>query len=204
DAGFRELFSVYRPAITLTLVLTFFQVFTGINSVIYYAPIIFADATGGATSAGTIANYGVGIALVASTAIALPLTERLGRVRLLTLSLAGQVPPSVLLAFFPGNTTLAIACVFVYTFAFGIGLGPVFWLLCPEVLPLQARALGMGVVTFTQYLLNALSSMVFPAVLDGIGTTVFLVFAVLSALAVWHIRKFVPETSGRSLEEIES
>ncbi|CAM03210.1 bicyclomycin resistance protein TcaB [Saccharopolyspora erythraea NRRL 2338] len=202
-AGFAELFGAYRPAIALTLVLTFFQVFTGINSVVYYAPIIFADVTGGSSSAGTIANYGVGIALVVSTAIALPLIERLGRVPLLATSLAAQVPPTVLLAFFPDHTWLAIGCVFLYTFAFGIGLGPVFWLLCPEVLPLRVRALGMGVITFTQYLLNAASSLVFPSVLEVVGTWVFLVFAGLSAVASWYVRTRVPETGGRSLEEIE-
>jgi len=202
SAGLGELFGTYRPAITLTLVLTFFQVFTGINSVIYYAPIIFEHATG-ATSAGTIANFGVGSALVLSTALSLPLIERLGRVPLLTLSLLGQVPTTVGIALFPNTTWLAILCVFLYTFSFGIGLGPVFWLLCPEVLPLQARALGMGVITFTQYLLNAGSSLVFPSVLDAMGNWVFLVFAALSALAAWYVHRTAPETRGRSLEEIE-
>lgn len=203
SAGFRELFGTYRPAIALTLVLTFFQVFTGINSVIYYAPIIFKHATG-ATSAGTIANFGVGSALVLSTALSLPLIEKLGRVPLLTLSLLGQVPTTVAIALFPNTTWLAILCVFLYTFSFGIGLGPVFWLLCPEVLPLQARALGMGVITFTQYLFNAGSSLVFPSVLDAMGNSVFLVFAALSALAAWYVHRTAPETRGRSLEEIEA
>lgn len=202
-AGFRDLLGVYRPAIRMTLILTFFQVFTGINSVIYYAPIIFADAAGG-SAAGTIANYGVGSALVLSTAASLPLIERLGRVPLLTFSLAGQVPPMIVLAMFPDVTGLAIVCVFLYTFAFGIGLGPVFWLLCPELLPLRARAIGMGVITFTQYLLNAVSSGIFPEALDAMGTYVFLIFAGLSAIAAWFVGARVPETSQRTLEDIEA
>lgn len=202
-SGVGSLFRSARPAMTVLFILTFLQVFTGINAVVYYAPIIFADIESMGDNAGMIANYGVGIALVVSTAISLPLIDRLGRVRLLAVSMAGQAVAMVVLWLFPDMGYVSIAAVFVYTFAFGIGLGPVFWLYVPEVLPLRMRAIGMGVITFTQYLFNAVFASAFPVAMERFGPVVFLLFAVLSAAGFVYVVRRVPETSGRSLEEIE-
>ena len=197
EAGLYELFHTFRPVLVLLLILTVFQVFTGINAAVYYAPEIFHNL--GLANASIVADFGVGIALVVSTLVSLPFIDRLGRKKLLEISLGGQVLPAIALCIWSNNATIAVASIFLYVFMFGFGLGPVFWSYVPEILPLKARALGMGVITFTQYLLNAIFSLIFPIVLSWIGINVFYFFALLSAIAVWYIHKYVLETKGKSL-----
>ena len=201
EAGLRELFGTFRPVMILLFVLTFFQVFTGINAAVYYAPEIFHNL--GMANASILADFAVGGALVVSTFLSLPFIDRLGRKKLLEISLGGQVPPAIALCIWSDNATIAIVAIFVYVFAFGFGLGPVFWSYVPEILPLKARALGMGVITFTQYLFNGILSLIFPMLLEALGINVFYIFAALSALAVFYIHKNVLETKGRTLEDIE-
>ena len=201
EAGLRELFGTFRPVMILLFVLTFFQVFTGINAAVYYAPEIFHNL--GMANASILADFAVGGALVVSTFLSLPFIDRLGRKKLLEISLGGQVPPAIALCIWSDNATIAIVAIFVYVFAFGFGLGPVFWSYVPEILPLKARALGMGVITFTQYLFNGILSLIFPMLLEALGINVFYIFAALSALAIFYIHKNVLETKGRTLEDIE-
>ena len=202
--GVKDLVSHARKPVLLLLGLTFFQVFTGINAVIYYAPIIFGKLEGLGSNAGLIANYSVGIALVVSTAVALPMIDRVGRVTMLAWSMAGQTLSMVALWVLPESGWITVVLVFLYTFSFGFGMGPVFWLLVPELLPLRLRAVGMGVVTFAQYLMNAIFSSMVPPAIASYGSVVFLVFGVLSLAAFFYVLRLVPETSGQSLENIEN
>lgn len=201
--GFKHLFGQYKSILNMTLILTFFQVFTGINAVVYFAPIIFEGANINGWSGSNVANFGVGIALVVSTAISLFIVDKLGRKTLLIYSIGGQVLPLIGLALFSDYTIVSMICVFLYVFAFGIGLGPVFWLFIPEVFPLQARAIGMGFITFSQYTLNFIFSYTFPQLLSFIGNNVFFIYAVLSVIACIFIHYKAPETKGKTLEEIE-
>ncbi|GAB6256988.1 sugar porter family MFS transporter [Peribacillus sp. NPDC055009] len=203
SVGFKHLVHQYKKILNMNFILTFFQVFTGINAVVYFAPIIFEGVEINGWSGSNIANFGIGTALVVSTAISLFIIDKLGRKTLLIYSIGGQVLPLIGLALFSDYTIFSMVCVFLYVFAFGIGLGPVFWLFIPEVLPLQARAIGMGVITFLQYTLNFLFSYTFPPLLSVIGNNVFLIYAFLSVVACVFIHYKTPETKGKSLEEIE-
>ncbi|MBZ8175344.1 sugar porter family MFS transporter [Staphylococcus delphini] len=201
SAKLSDILTTFRPIVVLAFILTIFQVFTGINAAVYYAPEIFMHL--GLDHAAIIANYGVGIALVVSTLISLPFIDRWGRKILLIISIFGQIPSCIGMALFADNATIAVVSLFLYVFSFGFGLGPVFWSYVPEIFPLRARAIGMGVITFSQYALNFIFALTFPMFLVWMGNNVFYIYAFLSFVAIIFIHFKAVETKGKSLEEIE-
>jgi SP family galactose:H+ symporter-like MFS transporter len=100
---------------------------------------------------------------------------------------------------------IAFISLIGYVAFFAIGLGPVTWVVLSEIFPLKVRGKAMTVVVFGNWLFNYLISLTF---LDFIGKMgpegTFLMYALISAIAFWFIYRYIPETKGKSLEEIES
>ncbi len=214
-APFSRVFArnVRRPMI-IGIGLAIFQQITGINTVIYFAPTIFKDS-GIASSAGAIlVTAGIGLINVILTIVAMRLLDHVGRRVLLLAGLAGMfVSLLVLSACFGiglhGNgghevALLIVVSIAAYVSFFAIGLGPVFWLLIAEIFPLAIRGRGMSIATVTNWAFNMLVSLTFLDLLSSVGqSTTFLFYAALTALAGLFTWYLVPETKGRSLEEIE-
>ncbi|OPJ61206.1 sugar porter family MFS transporter [Clostridium oryzae] len=201
DAGVAVLLKYYKSKVSIVFVLAFFQVFTGINAVIFYVPIVFKNLN--MHNVSIIADISVGIALVIGTFCSLFLVDRKGRRFLLMTSFLMQTFPLVLIGMFPTNGVLDVICVFVYIFAFSVGLGPVYGLYVPEAFPLHVRAAGCGIITFCQYTMNFILTAIFPSIFNAISFNTFYVFGFLSLAALVFVYYKVPETKGKSLEKAE-
>jgi sugar porter (SP) family MFS transporter len=198
-----------RPLI-IGVGLAMFQQITGINTVIYFAPTIFQSAGLSSAATSILATVGVGVVNVGLTIASIRLIDRLGRRRLLLWSLSGMTVTLLVLsgAFLAGTSGqlawIAVLSVAAYVGFFAIGLGPVFWLLIAEIFPLALRGRAMSLATVANWGFNLIVSATFldlVSVLGGAG--VFLVYAILSIVAVVFVASIVPETRGRSLEQIE-
>ena len=201
-----------RPALIIGIGLAIFQQITGINTVIYYAPTILQGV--GFSEGGAIAATAVGVGLVnvGFTVLSLFLIDRVGRRPLLIIGLIGMVISLALLGvvFASGGTggaagVLATVCLGLYIASFAISLGPVFWLMISEIYPLRIRGTAMSVASICNWGSNWLVALSFPvllATLGGAGS--FWLFAVLGIVAWVFVYFRVPETKGRSLEEIEA
>jgi sugar porter (SP) family MFS transporter len=199
-----------RPLI-IGVALAVFQQVTGINTVIYYAPTIFRSAGLSSASVSILATAGVGLVNVIMTVVAMNLLDRAGRRALLLWGLAGMVAMLLVLAvgFAVGTkgavALITVAAVAVYVGFFALGLGPVFWLLISEIFPLGVRGRGMSVATVANWGSNFVVTLLFPGVVAALGSAAaFAIFAVLSLGAWIYAYVLVPETSGKSLEEIEA
>ncbi len=192
--------------------LAVFQQITGINTVIHYAPMIFQFAGFESASASILATVGVGAVNVAMTVVALLLVDRVGRRPLLLAGLAGMVAGlgALGLAFslpqLPGpRGWLAAGSLTLYVGAFAVGLGPVFWLLISEIYPLKTRGLAMSVETAANWGANLLVALTFLTLFQTVGRApTFWLYALVGIGAWLFAWFFVPETKGRSLEEIEA
>ncbi|MCY0386674.1 sugar porter family MFS transporter [Robbsia sp. Bb-Pol-6] len=191
--------------------LAIFQQVTGINTVIYFAPMIFQAAGLSSASAAILATAGIGVVNVLMTVVAIRLVDRVGRRVLLLWGVGGMgVSLSLLACVFlfgkgPILSWLTAASLTAYIGFFAIGLGPVFWLLLSEIFPLAIRARGMSAATIANWLANlavALSFLNLTALLGRPG--VFFIFAALSFAALLFAYRLIPETMGLSLEAVDA
>jgi SP family galactose:H+ symporter-like MFS transporter len=201
-----------RPALIVGVALAMFQQITGINTVIYYAPTIFGYAGFASASASILASVSVGVVNVLMTGVAVLLMDRVGRRPLLLISLAGMVMglASLGLAFALPRLSgslgwLAVASLMLFVGSFAIGLGPVFWLLISEIYPLKVRGLAMSLATVANWGTNLLVALTFLSLIHAVGKAMTFWLYALTGIGAWLFIWFlVPETKGKSLEEIEA
>ena len=201
-----------RAPLLVGIGLAVFQQVTGINTVIYYAPMIFQFAGFHSDSVSILATVGVGVVNVVMTLLALLLVDRAGRRPLLLVGLAGMVAGLAMLGLafalpqWSGSLGwIAAASLSLYVGAFAIGLGPVFWLLIAEIYPLKIRGVAMSVATSANWGANLVVALTFLTMVQFAGrAATFWIYATLGVCAWLFVWFWVPETRGRSLEQIEA
>jgi len=212
EGGLRDLVSPrVRPLLMVGIMLAVFQQITGINTVIYYAPTLLQGA-GFGNSGALLANVVNGAVNVGMTIVAIWLLDKVGRRPLLLSGTAGMaVGMAITACCFIGGSQLhgalalvAVLGLLIYTGSFAIGLGPVFWLLIAEIYPLKIRGAAMSVASMANWAANFVVTVSFLTLLSAIGGTgAFFLFGFLTLVALAYFWRKVPETKGRSLQEIE-
>jgi sugar porter (SP) family MFS transporter len=211
EGGLKELFHPWvRPALIAGLGLAFLQQFIGTNTIIYYAPKTFTNV-GFGNSAAILGTVGIGTVNVIMTLIAIRVIDKVGRKRLLKFGNIGMVLSLLVLSFvnllFEGSGPAAwttVICLGLFIVIFAVSWGPVVWVILPELFPRHVRGIGTGLSTLVLHSGNLLVTLTFPILLEAIGISyLFIGYAVIGIIAFLFVSFKVPETRGKSLEEIE-
>ena len=201
------------------IMLSVFQQFVGINVVLYYAGNIFRNM-GASTDSSLLQTIIVGIVNLTFTVVAILTVDKYGRKPLMIIGSLGMAISMILLGFTfflgqaggaltTGQGYAALAFMLLYTAAFAMSWGPVCWVLLAEIFPNSIRA-ALSIAVAAQWIANWVVSLTFPMMNDNVWLTekfnhgfsywIYGIMGILSALFMW---KFVPETKGKTLEEME-
>lgn len=198
--------------IVIGILLSVFQQFVGINVVLYYAGNIFRNM-GASTDSSLLQTIIVGIVNLLFTVLAIFTVDKFGRKPLMIIGSVGMAISMMALGFsfyFEQVGIGALIFMLIYTASFAMSWGPVCWVLLSEIFPNSIRG-AMSIAVAVQWIANWVVSFTFPMMNDNVALVekfnhgfaywVYGAMSVLSAIFVWRL---VPETKGRSLEEIES
>jgi SP family galactose:H+ symporter-like MFS transporter len=206
---------LFQPSLKMPMIvgmgLAIFQQITGINTVIYYAPTIFKFAGITAVGPAILAGAGLTIVMWLFHVLAIFLLDRVGRRPLLLVGVAGQIIGLAILgaAFHfqqlaSFKSYIAIGGLVIYVACFAFGLGPIFWLLISEIYPLKVRGAAMSAVTVTNWTMNLVMAVTFLTLVGVLGHAgTFWLYGVIAIGAWIFFYRLVPETKGKSLEQIE-
>lgn len=200
-----------RAALVVGIGLAILQQITGINTVIYYAPLIIQSAGIPSASGAILATAGIGVVNVLMTIVSMWLIDRAGRRPLLLTGIAGMIVTLFALGYafhapMQGGSlaTVAVICMMLYVASFAISLGPIFWLLIAEIYPTTVRSSAEGLSATFNWGSNLLVSLTFLTLLEAMGASrTFWLYGIF-AIGAWIFSYYlVPETKGRTLEQIE-
>lgn len=207
-AGFGVLFSSrYFSSTLLAIMIAFFNQVSGINAIIYFAPRIF-EMAGISTENALISTIGIGLINLFATFFGLYLIDRLGRKKLMYIGSFGYIISLTLMAYNflgPGIPAFWLP-IFVFGFiaSHAVGQGSVIWVFISEMFPNELRAYGQSLGSFTHWILAALIANIFPFFANNFGPGyIFAFFCLMMICQLLWVRFKMPETKGRTLEEIQ-
>lgn len=207
EGKFSELFTGgYRRALVIGVGLAMICQFSGINAIMYYAPEIF-KSIGAGRDAAFSQTVSIGVVNVLFTFVAVSLVDKAGRKALLIGGSIAQVialaAVGIMFAKGIGGYWLLFFIV-LFTGAFASAMGPVPWIIISEIFPTKIRGQAMSVATLVIWASCYLVSQTFPMLVDGIGNAkTFWIYALCSLAGLVFVVALVPETKGKTLEEIE-
>jgi sugar porter (SP) family MFS transporter len=205
-----KLSELFRPntrgTVFMAMVLALFQAITGINIVMYYAPTIFTSA-GMGTVAALSTTVIIPVVMIAFTIGSMFLVDRAGRKPILLFASAGMGLSLGLLGYTfahqAGAGTGLLIWILTYVASFSIGMGGIYWVVVTEIFPTRVRGAASSLSVVFLWGGNFLVSLYFPVMLAQMKGDAFFVFAAMCALCFVFVLLCVPETKGKSLEQIE-
>jgi len=217
-ASIRELFQpAMKLVMTIGISVAILQQITGINSVFFYAPMIF-EQSGIGTDAAFMQAVLVGLVNLLFTVLAILLIDKLGRRPLMGFGLTVIAACMLLLAYGFGsatysasgelleiNATLILIGILGFVAGFALSLGPVMWVLFSELFPNRIRGIAISFVGLINSSVSFIVQLVFPWELENFGNSVtFLIYGLFAIVGLVIVMKLLPETKGKSLEELEA
>jgi sugar porter (SP) family MFS transporter len=199
----------FRKPLIVAVLIALFSQFTGINTIIYYGSLVFLEHVPKQTASTALwANVMIGVINFVATVLGMYLIDRVGRKPLMMSAFAGMAVSLVAVAGAirlqaPALAVLILVLAYVACFAVGIGTGT--WVLMSEICPTRVRGRAMSVGTLFLWCGTLLVTLTFLSLVRALTAPgAFLLYAVICIAALLFVKMAVPETKGRSLEEIES
>ena len=199
-----------RKLVGIGIGIAMIQQLTGVNSIMYYGTEILKDA-GFSTEAALVGNIANGVISVIATFVGIALLDKVGRRPMLFTGMLGTSTSLLLIGLFSillkdsdALPFIILGLTVVFLAFQQAAVSPVTWLMQSEMFPLHLRGFAMGITVFCLFMMNFLVGLLFPVLFDAFGlSNTFFVFVGLGVLSLLFIKRFVPETKGRTLEEIE-
>lgn len=198
----------YRFPVLLAILFASFNQVSGINAIIYYAPRIF-EMTGLGTDSALLSSVGLGLVNFIFTLLAMNFIDRYGRRTLMYVGSFGTIATLALVASAFYTESFSGYAVPVYLFLyigfFAFSQGAVIWVFISEIFPNEVRAKGQSLGSFTHWLMATVIAFSFPYITTKLGGgNSFMLFAVMMVFQLVFVWKVMPETKGRSLEEVSA
>ncbi len=196
-----------KPLLFIGIILAVFQQITGINTIMYYAPKIFANV-GQSNDSALFQTILIGGTNLMFTLVAMVLIDRIGRKLLIIIGSTGMMLmlSGLSALYFTNQTSGVLVLVFIlgYIAFFAASLGPALWVVAAELFPNRLRSKGMSIAIVSLWIACTVVTIAFPIMLEKLsGGLTFLIFALICLANLLFVLKYVPETKGKTLEELE-